>query len=572
MVILLTILLVPTAAPNTEDEKLKTLFKTHLDEEFKHHPAFATAMGNRDYDDRLDDLSVKARTKDKARLKATIAQLAGQINIQQLSADARIDFEIWKQALRYRDWQYQHDDRFVYDPRIYGEYITDSVYALFTQSTLPRERNVANAAKRITYIPRIIAAAKESLVNPPRELTEVAIKRIRGAIAFFEKDIYALSQESPATSELREPCQMAVQALKSYQQFLETDLLARSHGSWRLGKEKFAEKLELELNAGISADEVIREADAEAARVEQEMYTIAKQIWFRSFPGRPLPPDDDAGRRAVVAAVLAKIGENHGTAETFTRDTRKTVEKIKAFIRTERILTLPEPDRCAIIEMPEFQRGYSAAYLNNAPPLDPKAASFYAVSPPPSDWPATRQKAYFQEYNHDMLQVLTIHEAYPGHYVQLEYANRNPSLIRKILASGVFIEGWAVYTEQMMLDQGYGNGDLNLRMQQLKFYLRAILNAILDHRMHCDNMSDDDAVKLLVERGHQTEGEAVAKVLRCKQQSCQLSTYFVGRMAFYKLRQRVQRAHGEHFNLAKYHEAVLSHGSIPVKFLPELVK
>jgi uncharacterized protein (DUF885 family) len=171
-----------------------------------------------------------------------------------------------------------------------------------------------------------------------------------------------------------------------------------------------------------------------------------------------------------------------------------------------------------------------------------------------------------------MLQILTIHEAYPGHYVQLEYSNRCPSPIRKILGSGTFAEGWAVYTEQMMLDQGYGDGDLRLRMQQLKFYLRAVVNAILDHEMHAGNMTDDEAKELLMGRAFQTEGEALGKIIRSKQSSAQLSTYFVGRTAFYRLRQSVSREMGDDFNLGRFHEAVLAHGTLPVKYLPELVR
>jgi len=171
-----------------------------------------------------------------------------------------------------------------------------------------------------------------------------------------------------------------------------------------------------------------------------------------------------------------------------------------------------------------------------------------------------------------MLQILTIHEAYPGHYVQLEYSNRHPSLIRRVLSSGVFAEGWAVYTEQMMLDQGYGKGDPALRLHQLKFYLRAVANTILDHRMHCDNMTDEEALKFLMEGAFQSEGEAVAKIVRAKQTSCQLSTYFVGRTAFYRLRQAVQREQGDRFDLGRFHEAVLDHGTLPVKYLPELVR
>ena len=171
-----------------------------------------------------------------------------------------------------------------------------------------------------------------------------------------------------------------------------------------------------------------------------------------------------------------------------------------------------------------------------------------------------------------MLQILTIHEAYPGHYVQLEYSNRSGSLLRRVLQSGVYIEGWAVYTEQTMLDQGYGDGDLALRLMQLKFYLRAVANTILDYRMHCGKMTDDDVMKLLVEGAFQSEGEARLKIIRAKQSSTQLSTYFVGRMAHYRLRQQMERELGDKFDLARYHQAVLGLGSVPVKYLPELVR
>jgi uncharacterized protein (DUF885 family) len=299
---------------------------------------------------------------------------------------------------------------------------------------------------------------------------------------------------------------------------------------------------------------------------------VAKQLWSKEFPGKALPPDDAAGRQTTIANVLAELGKDHGQPDSIVDDARKTVNKIKAFIRDKKIVTLPEPDTCKVIEMPEFQRGFSAAYLNPAPPLDPKANSLYAVAPPPKEWSAERRETFFREYNSAMLQILTIHEAYPGHYVQLAYANRCPSLVRKVLWSGTFAEGWAVYTEQMMLDQGYGDGDLSLRLHQLKFYIRAVLNAILDHRMHCTNMTDDEAMAMLVGRGFQTEAEAVGKIARAKQSSTQLSTYFVGRTAFYNLRQTVQRKQGDAFDLGKFHEAVLSHGTLPVKYLPELVK
>jgi uncharacterized protein (DUF885 family) len=564
----------PAAQPgkNAEDDRLANLFRSYLDEEFRVHPLFATQQGNHEFDDRLDDLSPEARAKDVERAKKWLAMIPKEIDAAKLSRDGKIDFEIWTHAIRYGLWSAENDNRFEYDPRAYGEYVSDSVFLLLTQSTLPRERNVENAAKRIRHIPKVVAAAKAGLKDPPKVLTEVAIKRNLGAIAFYEKDIYEFAKETPGSEPLAAPCRAAVKALKDYQSWLEKELLPKSKGEWRLGKEKFARKLELELDAGLTAGEVVKLAEAEADRVEREMYYFAKQLWARQFPGKALPPDDEPGRRATIKSVLDELGKTHGTPEALVDDARKTVAKIKDFIRDKHILALPEPDTCKIIAMPEFQRGFSAAYLNPAPPLDPKAASLYAVAPPPKDWPESRRETFFREYNSAMLQILTIHEAYPGHYVQLAYSNRCPSLVRKILWSGTFAEGWAVYTEQMMLDQGYGGGDLSLRLHQLKFYIRAVLNAILDNKMHTANMTDEEAMKLLVGRGFQTEAEAVGKVARAKQSSTQLSTYFVGRTAFYRLRQSVERKRGDAFDLAKFHESVLGHGTLPVKYLPELVK
>jgi uncharacterized protein (DUF885 family) len=194
------------------------------------------------------------------------------------------------------------------------------------------------------------------------------------------------------------------------------------------------------------------------------------------------------------------------------------------------------------------------------------------VSPPPADWTARQIESFLEEYNQHMLQILAIHEGYPGHYVQLEYSNRSSSLIRRVLQSGAFIEGWAVYGEQSMLNEGYGGGDLRLRLMQLKFYLRTVANAILDYKMHCEKMSDAEAMRFMTEEAFQSEGEAKLKLIRAKQSSVQLSTYFVGRMAHYRLRRQIQTELGDKFDLARYHEAVIEQGSVPLKFLPELVR
>jgi uncharacterized protein (DUF885 family) len=558
-------------AANAEDAKLEAFFKAYLEEEFRQRPLEATRLVDHRYDDVLDDVSAKGRKAWAERVDKTLVELPKQIAHKKLSRDGQIDFEIWQHDLQRQLWLQQNSRPFEDDPRVYNDYITESVYLLLTQSTLPQPRNVQNAVSRMKYLPRIVAAAKENLKNPPRVFVETAIKQNRGAIGFYQSGIFELAGESPAMSELKKAARPVVELLQEYQVWLEKELLPRATGQWRLGKEKFAAKLQLELDAGISSEEVLKEAESEAARVEAEMYVIARQLWSQVFPKKTLPADTDMGRQQTIAAVLDAVSKEHGKVENLVKDATAGAVRIKQFIKDKDILRLPDPDRCKIIEMPEFQRGNSIAFLNQAPALDPKASSYYAISPPPREWTAERVESYVREYNQHMLQILTIHEAYPGHYVQLEYSNKCPSLIRRVLFSGVFAEGWAVYTEQVMLDEGYGDGDLKLRLMQLKWYLRTVSNAILDYKMHSTNMTDEEAIRFLMLRAFQSEAEAILKVIRAKQSSCQLSTYFVGRMAFQRLRRLYQTKLGNSFELGRFHEACLAHGTLAVKYLPELV-
>ncbi len=554
------------------DQRLRTFFEQHLEATFTLRPLDATFLGDHRFDHLLDDISVTARDGWLTQQKESLAVLTTNFPVGELSADAKVDYEILRDDLVRNIWLAEHTRPFEEDPRTYGGYINDSVYSLLTQSTLPKEKNIANAIARMNQIPRIIATAKTTIENPPRTVLDTAILQNRGAIAFYEKGLFDLVGEANQTAPLRRAAAAVAEELRQYQLFLETDVLPKAHGQWRLGKEKFSRKMELVLDVGRDADEVLADASAEFSRVQRDMYVVARQLWSRYFPAKPLPPDDDAGRRETIGLVIAAVSKEHGPPEALILDARSTVTNIKAFIRERDILRLPEPDRCQVIEMPEFRRGNSLAYLDSALPLDPSGSSYYAVSPPPAIWGESEVRSFLEEYNRHMLQILTIHEAYPGHYVQLEYSNRVPSLIRRVLQSGVFIEGWAVYTEQMMLDQGYGNGELALRLNQLKFYLRAVANTILDHKMHCTEMSDEQALRFLIDEAYQSEGEAKLKIVRAKQSSVQLSTYFAGRMAHYRLRQEIQRELGEKFELGRFHEAVLDHGSVPVKFLPQLVR
>jgi uncharacterized protein (DUF885 family) len=559
-------------AAQTADTHLNQFFQQYLDARFSLQPLAATALGDHRFDNQLEDLRKASRERWIDLDRATLANLPKHVDYASLSRAGQVDFEILQTELTRSIWSAENLHPFEEDPRVYNNYISDSIYSLLTQSTLPHETNISNCLARMNLIPGVIAAAKENLHNPPRAILETAISQNRGALEFYQTAIFEFAGKTRQLPGLKSSAVRARTALLDYQQWLEKDLLPRANGDWRLGKEKFYRKLELELDAGLNADQVLDDALTEFNRVQSEMYVISRQLWSRYFPARALPPDDTAGRRTTIQLVLSEIAKDHCTPSQLVDEIRETVKHIRKFITSADILRLPLPDSCNIVEMPEFQRGNSTAFMNSPPPLDPKAKGFYAISPPPKDWDAARATSYLKEYNRKMLQILTIHEAYPGHYVQFEYANRNASLIRLVLPSGVYVEGWAVYTEQMMLDQGYGNGDLALRLTQLKFYLRAVANTILDHNMHCKGLTDEQALRFLTEDAYQSEGEARLKIIRAKQSSVQLSTYFVGRMAHYRLRQAIAREQGENFRLGRYNEAVLSQGPVPVKYLPELVR
>jgi hypothetical protein len=244
---------------------------------------------------------------------------------------------------------------------------------------------------------------------------------------------------------------------------------------------------------------------------------------------------------------------------------------IRQFITKRDILRLPNPDRCKVVEMPEFQQGVALAYCDSPGPLDKGQKTFFAVSPIPAGWTKAQADSYLREYNDRSIQNLTIHEAIPGHYLQLAHSNQYPSTLRAVLASGPFIEGWAVYTEKVMADEGYLDGDPLMKLVQLKWYVRSIANALLDQAVHVDGMSQKAAMRFLTQDAFQEEREAAGKWTRAQLTSAQLPVYFVGAREHMALRAEAQQRHGASFDMKKYHDQVLSYGSPPVRFVRELM-
>jgi uncharacterized protein (DUF885 family) len=349
-----------------------------------------------------------------------------------------------------------------------------------------------------------------------------------------------------------------------YKTWLERDILPRATDDFRLGAEKFRRKLRLTLDSDLTPEEILASAERELAKATDELYATARPLFDRYFPGASVTDPSDHAK--VIRAVFAELAKKHADDATVVARAREITAEATAFVRSHDLITLPDAP-LEVIELPEFQRGVAIAYCDPPGALEPAGKTFYKVSPTPADWSAARKESFFREYNDYMLRDLTVHEAMPGHYVQGAHSNRfrAPTLVRAINASGTFVEGWAVYAERFMADAGYGGPEV--RMQQLKMRIRAIINAILDQKIHMTGMTEQEALALMMGRGFQEEGEAVGKWRRACQSSTQLSTYFVGAIEHDAMRAAAEAKWGSEFTLKRYHDTVLSFGSPPVKYV-----
>ncbi len=376
---------------------------------------------------------------------------------------------------------------------------------------------------------------------------------------------------SDSRARLEAAIETARAAIDEHQAWLEEELLPRANGDFRIGAELYDRKLAFALNSSLSRREIRTLAEREYELVRNEMYEIAKQVYAGMHPYTTFPDDpDEAYKQAIIRAALEKAYHKLPQRDALVDIARQYLQQASDFVVEKNIVTMPaEP--VEIIVMPEFQRGVALAYLSPPGPLDRDQKAFYAVAPMPADWTDAQVESFLREYNLYSIQNLTIHEAVPGHYLQFALSNRHPSALRSALWSGTFVEGWAVYAERVMIDAGYLDDDPLMRLINRKWYLRAITNAIIDSAIHVDGMTQDEAMKLMIEGGFQEEREAAGKWVRAQLSSAQLSTYFVGYQDHKALRAAVEAAWGGEFTLRRYHDQLLSYGSPPVRFVRALV-
>ncbi len=556
---------------NMEDRKFQQLVDEFLEGFYQAHPVWATSIGVHKYDDLIDDYSVEAIQAEIMRLRF-IAEKMESIDTLRLSATNKLDYKVLENEIDSQLLRYEELRPYENSPVTYTRLIGSAINSLITREFAPLSERLRKVMWRLKRISILVRQARTNLKNPPEVQTQTAIKQNRGNINLISNDVAKVLERLPAWKDsLAQPIEMAVKALTGFQEFLEKGLLDRSAGDFRLGKKLFEKKLRLTLQSDLDPGEIIRRAEAEIVALRKRMFNLARPLHEKMFPGRKLKEEGKELENVVIKEVLDEIAKDHPKKDELLAVCRQNLKEQEEFVKEKDLLDLTGINPLEVDWTPEFSRGVAVAGLDSPGPLDKNLKSFYRVSPIPDDWTEEQVESYLREYNNYMLKDLCIHEAMPGHYVQGFYDNRFPSPVRTIFGNGPFIEGWAMYSERMMVNAGYLDYDPRMELTRLKMYLRAVINAILDAKIHAEDMSKEEAIQLMTEEGFQERSEAEGKWVRATLTSTQLSTYFVGFQEILDLEKAYREKVGENFSQKEFNQKLLSYGSPPVRFLREIM-
>ncbi|MCF7975842.1 MAG: DUF885 domain-containing protein [Phycisphaerae bacterium] len=572
--LILTWITVSVFAASPANSQFEQLIARYLDEYPALSPVGATGLGDHRFDHRLNEVGTEARARELAFYRHVLDQLQ-TINPAQLSRSDQVDYVLLTQDLAGSIWSIEVLQEWAWNPLVYTRLCGSAIYGLMARDFAPLNTRLQHVTDRLEAFPRLFRQIRATLQpeRVPRIHAETAVKQNRGVLSILENRVQPhVNVLPPAQRERLERAMATAKAeVETHQQWLEKELLPQAQGIFRLGRQRYDQKLAFTLKTAFTREQIQARGQQELKRVRQEMYEISKQVYqthypYTRFPARPSP----AYQQAIIRACLELAYAEAPAPDQVVACAKETLAQARDFVTTRDLVTLP-PDPLEIIIMPEFERGVALAYCDSPGPLDVGLKTFYAVAPLPEDWTKAQITSFLREYNVRSIHDLTMHEAMPGHFLQLAHANRYPGKLRALLASGVFIEGWAIYSERMMINAGYLDNDPLMRLINLKWYLRGIANALMDQGIHAGDMTREEAMTLMMEDTFQEEREAAAKWVRAQLTSAQLSTYFVGTLEHFDLRRDIETAWGDDFDLKTYHDTILSFGSPPVQMVRALI-
>jgi len=537
---------------------------------WKQNPEYASSQGFHKYDSLLVIPDAAQRQREAAFVAQNLGALGG-FALDSLSPNNQIDYRLLTNELRSQRWYADTLKSWQWNPASYN--LGASVGDLLNGRHYKLERRLRNISDKIAGAGAYYAAAKVNISNPTQEHLELGMQQNKGGLAVFGPalaDSVRKSGLSAAEKQLlTQRLAGAQQAVRGYLDFLDKQLTGtKEFRSFRIGKALFDRKFALDIQSRYPADEVFRLAQQHKTDLLRDMGRRAARLFPKYCAGQPMPKDT----LALIRQVIDKLTLKHAPREGFVAAVKQQIPTLTKFVNDHDLLT-QDPTRPLVVrETPLYMRGSGAGASVSAPgPYDKKANTYYNVEPLPPTWTAAQAESYLREYNDYTLQILNIHEAIPGHYTQLVHANMSPSLVKSIFGNGAMIEGWAVYSERLMLEAGYGNNSDELWLLWDKWNMRSTLNAVVDNLIQTQHAGEADVVQLLTREGFQEEAEARNKWHRATLSQVQLSSYFTGYTEIIALRDELKKRDGSSFNLKNFNEQFLSYGSAPVKYIRELM-
>ena len=565
----------PTAQADTAADRAfqRQFGDAFFDRYWQLHPDYAITVGYYKYADRLIVPDERARAAELAQLDRWSQQLH-RIDPENLSPSVRADWAMLDNSFASDRWSLTEYRAWEWNPAVYN--VADPLGLLLSLEYAPAEERLRTFLERLENVPAYYAAARSNVRNPTREHTQLAIEQNRGALGVLgeqlEQRVVASSLTSAERAVLEQRVAAARKAIEDYVAWLEALDVELADGnvaprSFRIGRDAYAKKFEFDIQSGGTAEALYARAQEEKERLLTRMGLLSDLLWPKYFPNTAPPAD----RFDKIGRLIAKLSEQHVARENLVAAVEEQIPDLERWVRDHDLLTLDPEKPLQVRETPLYKRGIAGASIDSPGPYDPMAPTYYNVTPL-DDLSEERAESWLREYNAWMLPILNIHEAVPGHYVQLIYANKSPSLIKAIFGNGAMIEGWAVYAERMMLESGYGDDKAEFWLIYSKWNLRSVCNTILDYGVHVLGMSEQDVLTLLTHDAFQTQQEAAEKWRRVTLTSVQLASYFSGYSAILDLRERLKRERGRSFDLKRFHEQFLSYGSAPVKTIRELME
>lgn len=581
----------PQAGASAASQKFAELSDQFMKESLVLSPVNASAAGYHKHldaktgktielDAMLDDLSEQGINQQRAFYAAWRERFRNETPPASLGAQDAADWQLIDDQIGLALLEFDKIQNYRHNPTQVVELIGNALFLPLTETYAPQEVRVGHVLSRMREVPRLLDQVKQYLSDADPIFVKTAVEENDGNVDLIENTV---AKEIPAGSPLKaqydEVAPSAIAALKDFSKWLQDELGKRpSKLTWRLGKDYYDQKFKLVMETPVTPEQLLADAEKDLKSVRAEMLQLSLPMHKQMYPGHS-DHSDLKGRdreNLIIGEVLQKISDDHCKPDQLQATIEADLESIKQFIREKKIVSLSSRDNLKVMPTPPFMRGiYSVAGFHSAPPLEPQAEAEYWVTPIDPKTPADKAESKLREYNNYTLKWLTIHEALPGHYIQFEHLNNiqpeRRRLLRSLFGNGAYVEGWAEYIAQVMMDEGFLNNDPRFRLMMRKIRLRLLGNTILDVKMQTMNMTDEQAMDLMTKDAFQTQAEAEGKLRRAKLSSTQLPTYYVGLREWLKTRRDYQKAAGKNFNMLKFHDQVLDEGPLPVPEVEKLV-